>query len=109
MAYKYYFRSGLTGGTAGDLDDLDGANLIDNDAAVVVPGDGNVYHFILDADSALTEDSPRVIEPDINAGDKRWILQKTTKFMLDNREVFIQATEPTAGESTEGDLWIDIS
>ena len=74
MAVKrLYFATALTGGTEGALDNYDGANLRDLDAAVVVISN-KVYFYSLDDDSGLAESSPDVISPDANAGDKRWIL-----------------------------------
>jgi len=63
-----------TGGTDGSLDDIDGTGLADGDVALVAE-DGESYLYRLDADSALTEDDPKIISPDSNAGNKRWILQ----------------------------------
>jgi hypothetical protein len=63
----------LTGGGAGALDAIDGADLSDKDAAVVVLSTG-VYHYHLDATSAASENSPYIIAPDDNPGDKRWVL-----------------------------------
>jgi hypothetical protein len=67
-------KTGLIGGEATKLDSIDGAVLVDGDAAFV-----NVlnvqYIYRLDADSGAVESSPNIIAPDTNAGDKRWILQ----------------------------------
>lgn len=65
--------SALTGGAAGSLDSIDGDDLADGHAAVVVLSDA-VYHYHLNATSGATENSPYVIAPDTNAGTKRWIL-----------------------------------
>jgi hypothetical protein len=73
---KTYSRSQLTGGTAEALDGIDGANLLDGDRAIVVTS-SNVYFYYLDGDSGVTESSPDVIAPDLNAGNKRWLLIKT--------------------------------
>ena len=64
----------LTGGTAGCLDRYNGATLNDGDVAIVVT-DGVTYIFRLEDASAATENSPLVIQPDSDGGDKRWILQ----------------------------------
>ena len=76
IPFTLWAAYGLTGGGAGspDLDYFDGDLLADGDIAWVFD-DNFIYHYILDADSALSEDSPNVISPDSNAGDKRWILQ----------------------------------
>lgn len=72
---KYVFTS-LTGGTAVDLDSVDGDDLTDGDRAIVVDGNnpGTVYYYVLDADNAGVESSPTIISPDTNAGTKRWVL-----------------------------------
>jgi len=75
MANNFYWAIALTGGGSGALDAIDGAGLVDKDGAWVnVAGDA-AYIYILDADSGAAEDSPDVIAPDTNAGNKRWILQ----------------------------------
>lgn len=68
-----YAANALTGGADGALDSIDGAKLSDGDFAVAVTAT-TTYHYQLDDDSAAAEDSPRVIAPDDNPGDKRWIL-----------------------------------
>lgn len=70
----FYPATGLTGGGSGDLDAIDGAGLSWGDKAIVLIGGGMVYFYSLDDTSGASEDSPRVIAPDANAGDKRWIL-----------------------------------
>lgn len=79
----YYFRPciALTGGGDGALDAIDGADLIDGEAAFVV-SNGLQYIYYLDADSGAAEDSPNVIAPDSNAGDKRWILSGHRKIRM---------------------------
>jgi hypothetical protein len=74
MASKLYFRQALTGGTANALDGIDGAVLADQDACIVFHA-GSTYHYNLDADSGAAENPPGIIAPDIDAGNKRWILQ----------------------------------
>lgn len=74
MPSNFYGGTGLIGGAAGDLDNIDGAGLANLDGAFVVD-DFIAYLYSLDADSAAAEDSPKVISPDANAGDKRWILE----------------------------------
>ena len=71
-----YFKTGLTGGTSGMLDQVDGNGLTGDERAVVVVGNNpaRVYFYVLDVDNASAEDSPYIIAPDTNAGDKRWIL-----------------------------------
>ena len=68
-----YCKQALTGGVSGCLDAIDGSILSDGDRAIVITST-YTYHLILDADSGLTESSPDIIAPDINAGNKRWVL-----------------------------------
>jgi hypothetical protein len=74
MATNFYCRKILIGGTAGALDEIDGAGLNDLDFAIVSVLN-TIYMYSLDDDSAAAEDSPNVVKPDANAGNKRWILQ----------------------------------
>lgn len=74
MAAVVFYRQGLTGGAASDLDEKDGADLNDGDAAFVMTGSA-VYNYRLDASSGAAESSPNTIAPDTNAGSKRWLLQ----------------------------------
>ena len=108
MAAKIYFRSGLTGGTSGDLDGIDGAVLADGDSAIVVDYINTAtYFYAVDADSGVAESAPDVIKPDINAENKRWLLQGTYQNKIRDRTIFIQSDEPADGESAQGDVWID--
>lgn len=75
MAITNYVKTALTGGTSAALDSVDGAPLLDGDRAFVCVANV-LYYYLLDDDSAAAEASPRIISPDTNAGDKRWILQK---------------------------------
>lgn len=72
---NFYGGTSLIGGGAGALDDIDGGDLADGDGALVITPTGVSYSYTLDADSAVAESSPGVIEPDANAGNKRWILK----------------------------------
>ena len=71
---RYYGFIALTGGGQGSLDNIPGTNLIDKDFAFGTYN-GKFYSYLLDVDSGLDEDPPNVISPDVDAGDKRWILQ----------------------------------
>jgi len=82
MARNAYWANALTGGGTGALDAIDGAGLADLDTAHVVTA-SNVFEYILDADSGLAENSPDIIAPDTNAGDKRWILVSINKLTSD--------------------------
>jgi len=69
-----YRKTARTGGGANALDGIDGNVLKDGDFAFVFDT-GAFYVYILDADSGAPEDDPDVIAPDVNPGDKRWVLQ----------------------------------
>jgi FlaG/FlaF family flagellin (archaellin) len=75
MSASYYRMAALTGGTDDALDSVAGDALSDGDLARVITAAGE-YRYILDADSAAAENSPLIISPDTNAGDKRWVLQQ---------------------------------
>jgi len=70
---NFYPATGLIGGNEGDLDNIDGATLVDGDGAIVIIN-GNAYLYHLDATSGEAESSPLIISPDTNPGTKRWIL-----------------------------------
>ena len=72
---RFYGATSLVGGTGGALDAIDGTDLANADGAIVVNVDGN-YVYTLDADNAGVENSPLLIAPNTNAGDKRWVLNK---------------------------------
>ncbi len=74
MASNFYGAILLIGGATGALDAIDGAALVDGDAAIVQT-DGTIYFYHLDATSGAAESSPDTISPDTNAGTKRWIKQ----------------------------------
>jgi hypothetical protein len=72
-----YIKTALTGGTTAAVDGIDGDDLLDGDVCHAYVS-GVAYQYVLDDDSGATESSPDVIAPDLNAGDKRWILQMST-------------------------------
>jgi hypothetical protein len=75
--YLKYPRIAYTGGGDEALDGIDGSILKDGDACYVdVPGTAIHSVHILDADSGLDENSPLIVKPDSNAGDKRWVLAR---------------------------------
>lgn len=75
MANNVYCANSLTGGGIGALDSLDGAGLVDGDAAFVVDASNNIiYAYTLNATVAGAVNSPSLIPPSTNAGDKRWQL-----------------------------------
>ena len=85
MATKTYTKSSLTGGIAGSLDSIDGADLSNGDKAIVI-SETDTRAYILDADSGLAEDGDDVISPDTNAGDKRWI---KSEFDIDEESDYV--------------------
>lgn len=90
-----YWRQGLTGGSANDLDGIDGATLVDLDGAVVITGSYS-YFYSLDADSGESESSPDIIAPDLNPGNKRWILQNAYQDTLKISKLYASDGDPEA-------------
>lgn len=83
----------LIGGGFGALDTIDGTTLQDGDAALVITDDKS-YILRLDEDNAGAENSPLIISPDVNAGNKRWVLNDlvcaglTVRPITDNIDAF---------------------
>jgi len=73
VSNNLYGAIDLVGGGTGALDKIDGADLVDKDGALVITATA-AYLYVLDDDSGAAENSPLVIEPNTNAGTKRWIL-----------------------------------
>ena len=95
MAKKCYFATSLTGGSVGALDEIDGSELNDTDAAFVITA-SQYYIYVLDADSAAAGSSPATISPDSNAGDKRWVrVTATTISTLGSRQATLDADDAT--------------
>ena len=103
---RVFFKTEFTGGGGGALDSIDGDDrgdgeaLQDEDAAVVMKGN-NYYLFILDDDLGGAEDSPNRIVPDLNPGDKRWVLQ-LYPFILAGTA----ATPPDADVTPDGAIYL---
>ena len=76
MANYIYGATSLIGGGTGSLDEINGTDLAENDAAIVFTS-SSTYIYTLDEASGGTENSPDLISPDVNAGNKRWILVST--------------------------------
>jgi hypothetical protein len=75
MANYVYAATSLTGGGSGALDAINGGLLSNGDSAVVFDyTESTVYVYTLDETSGLPEDPPDIISPDVNPGNKRWIL-----------------------------------
>jgi len=73
MANYIYGAIALNGGVTGSLDTIDGTDLATGDAAIVFTSSAT-YIYTLDESSGGVENSPNLIAPDANAGNKRWIL-----------------------------------
>lgn len=84
---------GIDGEATGDLDDVDAALLNDLDMAIVIMADYTAYLYILDADSAATEDIPDVVTPSGTAGNKRWVLAGRLSAKTNYEEVQMSVVE----------------
>jgi hypothetical protein len=73
---KIYGAISIAGAT-GSLKAIDGAILNDTDLCYLVDN-GAPRTYSLDADSGLAENSPYVVAPTTNPGQKRWILQSAS-------------------------------
>ena len=95
---KCYFANALTGGADGCLDVIDGAGLVDDDAAIVVrsSGEGFLFYRLVDAEGQGSESSPTKIVPNLNAGNKMWILQSMLKGQISD---FAHASTHGSGSS----------
>ena len=70
-----WYRFGRTGGTADDMDGIDGNNalLFDDDLCIVVDPDTLISEeFQMNFTSGATEDGVLIVAPDTNPGTKRW-------------------------------------
>lgn len=72
MARKRYWAYAVDGGTAGAMDAIDGSSLSVGDICEVHNSTTHSIYYL--AESAATENSPHIVTPDSNAGDKRWEL-----------------------------------
>jgi len=102
MSKTRIIRYDFTGGAANALDSIDGANLLDLDEAHVY-NSGNVYHYVLEAASGATENSPYVIAPDANPGTKRWILYQAAGTYGGNTDVDTGTETVDSFPDTAGD------
>jgi len=73
MAYEALWAAALTGGGTGAVDKIPTADLTDKDMVHYL-GPTLSGHYSVDDDSAATEASPWVIQPDDETGDKRLVL-----------------------------------
>jgi hypothetical protein len=76
MASNVYQKTSLTGGLSEALDSINGVELNNNDSAVVFTI-STVYFYVLNDGIGGIEQSPDLIVPDSNAGNKRWVLLGT--------------------------------
>ena len=100
-----YYKTQRTGGGASAMDGIDGDTLVDKDLCFVFDGSDS-YFYRLDASSGAAESDPEIIAPDLNAGTKRWILQKAYPSELPAK--YITGLVPS-NNTTDSDHDIDIS
>ena len=101
--YEMFSATDLIGATK-SLAAVDGAALVDGDCAIIfIPATWRTYFYALDSDSAASESSPAIIEPDANGGDKRWILTHVYASVLGMIERGADPAEPAEGE---GVIWM---
>jgi len=74
MGIEFYYLTDLTGGAAGDLDNLADADIKHREMALTVTTT-TAYMHIFDRASTAAESSPEVIKPDDATGAGRWIVQ----------------------------------
>jgi len=79
MSNKFFGAIGVSGGSDGFLDNIDGGNLSDLDGAFALDSTDKIGVFWLDSDYASTSPPgtqviPTVMQPDANAGNKRWLM-----------------------------------
>ena len=73
MTHTIHFRVGLTGGSSGELNNINGNSLHDKDMSIAYES-GEVSFYHLDEFSGSQESPPYVIPPILNSGEKRWLL-----------------------------------
>ena len=74
MAKTVYYKTALVGGGITALDGINGALLVNNDAAFVNVND-IAYLYLLNSTIGGVEVIPDKIVPDVGSGTKRWVLQ----------------------------------
>ena len=96
-----YYRTGLTGGSTIDLDQIAYTSLADGDIGFVITGN-KIYYYRFDASSSAIENSPSIITPDL-AGEAlgRWIYQSTKmKEIIDKTDNAILTIEELNSQYT---------
>lgn len=68
---KLYIRTGITGGSANDLDGVDGNILSNKDVCFTFSSGGTFVPFMLNETSGAASSST-IVAPAVNAGNKRW-------------------------------------
>ncbi len=96
----------LIGGGLGAIDKINGSVLNDKDMFFTIK-DGIIYLHWLDVDSGAAEDSPFVISPDLNAGNKRWLLVGVyvESVMIGNNWRFIESGESLLVQKNIDSVW----
>jgi hypothetical protein len=102
-----WIQTELTGGGEDALDGIDGDLLSDGMRALVIVGNNpaDLYWYVVDEDAGLEENSPRVIVPDTNRGDKCWILAGRGRTLWE-QEASPQATDDVLSGYRMGDSWL---
>lgn len=76
---RVFAFTGITGGAAGDLDDLRYAHISNGDIGVVITSADEVYVYSFDSTSSASESDPDVIAPDdVGSNTGRWLLVWTS-------------------------------
>lgn len=101
MANQFFGATSLTGSVKGALATINGSALSDGDKCFVTTESKFLYAYNLDYDSAASESSPLIVEPNDNADDKRWILSS----IIYPVEIFTLDDDATPSIS-EGDKFI---
>lgn len=99
MAYMWW-RSGLTGGAADDLDGIDGDEIAAGDICMVPDTtDKFIRIYVAEDPIGVAESSPEVIIPDSNAGTLGWRLYRAfaSGLFMDSNDM--PTTDPTVSGS----------
>lgn len=80
--YYAYGAVGLTGETNSSLDSIKTESLHENDIAVAIEGD-IIYFYRVDPSSGEEQNSPYIIKPINESGDKRWVLISQERYTTD--------------------------
>lgn len=102
-----YYKWSLTGGDYRSLDSVDGGAISAGERALVIEGSSpaRVYIYVATDNGAVDERVPWVIEPDVNAGGKRWILAARIPRLWGIDRSPTPVDDRSAGV-TVGDFWL---